>query len=205
MSYALLFIFSLILFFQPGHGENKETEGQLNKKSLIKKMKQGGLVLYFRHASTENDYADQVKADVNDGSTQRVLSEKGWHEAVLIGRAIRFFDIPVEKVISSEYFRAWQTAWLAFGEYEKNPDLNFLPYADFNEEQMEQMNKRITPYLSKKPKKHKNFVIVAHDDPFEAATGIYPEPQGVCFILEPKGGGKFQILGKIAPNEWMPW
>ena len=54
----------------------------LSKEAIIKRMQQGGLVLYFRHASTETDYADQVKADVNNGSTQRVLSEKGWHEAV---------------------------------------------------------------------------------------------------------------------------
>jgi hypothetical protein len=26
-------------------------------------------------------------------------------------------------------------------------------------------------------------VIVGHDDVFEAATGIYPEPQGVAYIL----------------------
>jgi phosphohistidine phosphatase SixA len=83
-------------------------------------MQKGGLVLYFRHASTEKDYADQVKADVNEGSTQRVLSEKGWYEAVHIGKAVRFYNIPVGKVISSEYFRAWQAAWLAFGQYQKN-------------------------------------------------------------------------------------
>ena len=81
-------------------------------------MQKGGLVMYFRHASTEKDYADQVKANVNDGSTQRVLSEKGWHEAVHIGDAVRFYKIPIGSV-TSEYFRAWQTAWLAFKKYEK--------------------------------------------------------------------------------------
>lgn len=158
--------------------------------------------MYFRHASTEKDYADQVNANVNDGSTQRVLSEKGWHEAVHIGNAIRFYNIPVGKVISSEYFRAWQTAWLAFGEYEKNADLNFLPFADFTDQQMAKMKKLVVPFLSTKPDQGKNTIIVAHDDPFEASTGIYPEPQGVCFILEPKGNGKFEILGQIAPGDW---
>jgi broad specificity phosphatase PhoE len=59
----------------------------LPKQALIERMQSGGLVLYIRHASTENDYADQVSANVNDGSTQRVLSEKGWHEAVQLGEA----------------------------------------------------------------------------------------------------------------------
>ena len=37
----------------------------LPKQALIERMQSGGLVLYIRHASTENDYADQVSANVN--------------------------------------------------------------------------------------------------------------------------------------------
>ncbi|MEM1058638.1 MAG: histidine phosphatase family protein [Verrucomicrobiota bacterium] len=176
----------------------------LPTEELIEKMQDGGLVLYIRHASTEKDYADQIKADVNDGSTQRVLSEKGWHEAVDIGNAFRFYRIPIDEVLSSEYFRAWQTAWLAFGEYQKNPDFNFLPFEEYNDEQVAEMKKRVTPYLSKKPPAGTNTVIVAHDDPFEAATGIYPEPMGILYVLEPQGEGKFTILGQIAPTDWKP-
>jgi len=174
----------------------------LPKDELIKRMQQGGLVIYIRHASTEKDYADQVTADVNDGSTQRVLSEKGWHEAVEIGNAFRFYQIPATNVSSSQYFRAWQTAWLAFGQYTKNPDFNFLPFEDYNEQQIAVMKKNITRYLSEIPDEGTNTVIVAHDDPFEAATGIYPEPQGVTFVVEPKGNGEFVVLGHIAADDW---
>ena len=118
---SLLFVLSIIIL-SPVLGR---VTNYLAKDELIKKMQSGGLVLYFRHASTEKDYADQVTADVNDGSTQRVLSEKGWKEAVHIGRAIKFHNIPVSQVLSSEYFRAWQTAWLAFEKYEKNQILTF--------------------------------------------------------------------------------
>jgi hypothetical protein len=47
-----------------------------------------------------------------------------------------------------------------------------------------------------------NTIIIAHDDPFEAVTGIYPEPMGVCFVIKPMGNGKFSILGKIGPQQW---
>jgi hypothetical protein len=57
------------------------------------------------------------------------------------------------------------------------------------------MKKRVVPYFSTKPEKGKNTVIVAHDDPFETATGIYPAPQGICYILEPKGKDAFKIIG----------
>ena len=109
-TFIFLSIFSLSILASVG----KEKK-YLPKDKLIQKMQNGGLVLYFRHASTEKDYADQINANVNDGSTQRVLSEKGWHEAVDIGRAIKYHKIPVSNVLTSEYFRAWQTAWLAFG------------------------------------------------------------------------------------------
>ena len=94
-SFITSIIFCLTLFTTLVIANPGTSKSFMSKEALIKKMKKGGLVLYFRHASTEKDYADQVKADVNDGSTQRVLSEKGWHEAVHIGNAIRFYNIQV--------------------------------------------------------------------------------------------------------------
>jgi hypothetical protein len=67
---------------------------------------------------------------------------------------------------------------------------------------MAEMKKRVLPYLSQKHGKKGNLVIVAHDDPFEAATGIYPEPMGICYVIQPLGLGKFKILGYITPENW---
>jgi len=88
-----------------------------------------------------------------------------------------------------------------FGSYSTNADLNFEPAEEFTEEQFSAMRERITPHMSKAPKKG-NTILVGHDDPFEAATGIYPEPMGIIFVLEPKGNGTFEILGSITPNSW---
>ena len=169
---------------------------------LVRELRQGGLVIYIRHASTERDYADQVLADVNNGATQRVLSEAGWHEAAHIGNAFRFYNIPVGKVYSSEYFRAWQTAWLAFGRYEKQARLNFLPFEDYTEAQTQEMRQRVLPLVSASPPAGVNTVIVAHDDPFEAVTGIYPEPMGIAYVLRPLGDKGIEVLGRIAPDGW---
>ena len=49
-------------------------------KQLIEKMQKGGLVIYIRHASTEKDYADQVSANVNDGSTPVSYTHLRAHE-----------------------------------------------------------------------------------------------------------------------------
>ena len=48
----------------------------------------------------------------------------------------------------------------------------------------------------------KNTIIVAHDDPFESATGIYPELMGISYIIQPRGENRFEILGAIKATEW---
>jgi len=170
-------------------------------EELTSQLRKGGLVIYVRHASTEKDYADQVKADPSNCSTQRTLSEQGWREAELIGSSLSVLNVPVGTVYSSEYCRAWQTAKIAFGSYVKKAELNFEPAEDFTPEQMAAMKERVRPMLSSTPAAGTNTVIVGHDDPFEAATGIYPEPQGVAYVVRPKDGG-FDIVGKIAPKDW---
>lgn len=176
------------------------TLSQAADTALLSALKEGGYVIYIRHAMTETDYADQVAAVLGDCATQRVLSEDGWDQAKSIGSAIRAHDIPVGDVISSEYCRAWQTADLAFGAYRKNAALNFAPSDPYTDEEVARMKVAVTPLLSAVPVKG-NLVIVAHDDPFEAATGIYPEPQGVAYVILPKGDG-FEILGRIGPDDW---
>jgi hypothetical protein len=49
-----------------------------------------------------------------------------------------------------------------------------------------------------------NTVIVGHDDPFEAATGHYPEPQGKLVVIRPDGTGGFTLVGGIDPGFWQP-
>ncbi len=106
------------------------------------------------------------------------------------------------EVYSSEYCRAWQTAQLAFGTYQKDPDLNFYPAEEYTDEQFDQMRQAVLPFLSTVPEEGVNTVVVGHDDVFEAGTGIYPEPQGIAYVLKPKGDGEFEILANMLPEDW---
>jgi phosphohistidine phosphatase SixA len=170
--------------------------------TLVAGLREGGHVVYIRHASTETDYADQVTAVPGDCSTQRMLSADGWAEAKALGRAFVRLGIPVGPVLSSEYCRAWQTADLAFGRFDMTPALNFAPSEDYTAEELQLMRSRLEPLLANPPPTGTNTVIVGHDDPFEAATGIYPEPMGVTFVLRPDGKGGYSVLGRIAPDDW---
>lgn len=168
---------------------------------LLDALRQGGLVLYIRHAQTEQDYADQVTADPLDCATQRVLSRVGWAQARAIGAGIARQGIPVGEVLASQYCRAWQTADLAFGGHAEDPALNFEPAEDYTEAQVAAMRDRVLPLLLAEVPAGTNRVIVGHDDPFEAATGIYPDPQDVTYVLR-AADGAVEILGAIGPDGW---
>jgi broad specificity phosphatase PhoE len=183
-------------------GQETAFEDKLSGAQLLATLKAGGNVIFIRHAATEKDFADQVSAVMGDCSTQRTLSEAGWQQARAIGQAFDQLQIPVGEIYSSEYCRAWQTADLAFGDYRKTPDLNFEPAEDYSDEQIAAMRARMTPHLAAKPRDGVNTVLVGHDDPFEAATGIYPAPMGVAFVVRPDGPGGFTIVADIVAEEW---
>ena len=183
-------------------GEGGDFQDTLGGAELRQALQAGGYVIYFRHAQTEQDYADQVSAVMGDCSTQRMLSEAGWRQARVIGAAFEAMAIPVGEVYASEYCRAWQTADLAFGQHQKDPALNFEPAEDYTDAQVAQMRDNVMPFLTTVPAPGTNTVVVGHDDVFDAATGIYPEPQGVAFVVKPDGQGGFDLVANLRPEEW---
>ncbi|MGB3301023.1 MAG: histidine phosphatase family protein [Phormidesmis sp.] len=190
--------------YSAGEQANADFEDKLSGAELLSALKEGGHVIYFRHGKTNKDYADQADANMklDDCETQRKLSPEGIEESEEIGASFTAKEIPVGKVISSEYCRAWQTADLAFGKYERNAKLNFLPFEDYTDAQVEEMKANVTPFLTEVPEAGTNTVIVGHDDIFEAATGIYPDPQGIAYVLTPDGKGSFTLVANVLPEEW---
>jgi broad specificity phosphatase PhoE len=174
----------------------------LKGPALLQALRQGGYVVFFRHVRTEKDEADQISAKMGDCATQRMLSEAGWRDARAIGGAFARLAIPVGDVVASEYCRAWQTADLAFGRYVKNPALNFEPAEKYTASQNAAMRARMRALLAAPPPAGKNTVLVGHDDPFQAATGIYPEPMGVAYVTRPDGRGGFAIRAKVDIADW---
>ena len=181
------------------------SELSIEKSTLLDSIKDGGYVIYIRHATTERDYADQADPlmSLDDCSSQRKLSNQGMEESHGIGIAFASKEIPVGDIIVSEYCRSWKTANLAFGRWSrKDSRLNFLPYEDYTEDHIELMKKNVMPLLTRPPLPGTNTVIIGHDDPFEAATGLYPEPQGIAYILQPDEEKRFKIIARVLPSEW---
>mgnify|MGYP001162218314 FL=1 len=194
-----------------GEQNNKDFVNTVDDKALVSALRDGGHVIYIRHAKTTKDWGDQVspELDLADCSTQRRLSDEGKADAKTIGEGIKAAGIPVGDVISSDYCRAYNTADLAFGTYTKNSDLNFLPCVECTPEDYKNYAKRVAPLMSAKPEDGKNTFLVGHDDPFQGVTmpvvptnGIYPAPMGVAYVAKPLGDGNFELVAKILPNQW---
>ncbi len=187
------------------YGNGDSFVNKVSDAVLLNALRQGGHIIYIRHAQTDRDYADQAdpKLDLTNCGTQRTLSDKGWEQAKNIGAGFRAAKIPVGTVIASDYCRAWQTADLAFGTFKRNSALNFVKSEEYNAAQRLQMKTAVMPLLTAMPKAGTNTVIVGHDDVFDSATGIYPKPQGMAYILKPDGRGKFEILAKMPAEGWM--
>jgi phosphohistidine phosphatase SixA len=186
-----------------GEYNNSSFSNKMGKKKLLRKLQSGGMVIYLRHATTEVDYADQADPDMslNDCSTQRMLNDQGKAEAAAIGAGFEANDIIIGKIITSKYCRAKDTATIAFGEFDKvDKNLNFLPFEDYTDKQLDKYHDRVAPMLSNGVEKG-NKVIVGHDDPFEGTTNIYPDPQGTAYVLDPQGDS-FEIIAKLQPNDW---
>ena len=189
---------------------DKRTSGlasdrRIGKSSLLASLKDGGYIIYFRHATTEKDYADQADPlmRLDDCNSQRKLSTQGINESYEIGKAFASKGIPVGEIIVSEYCRSWKTANFAFGEWtQKDSRLNFLPYENYTEDHIALMKKNVMPLLTRSPLPGTNTIIIGHDDIFEAATGIYPEPQGIAYILQNEGKNSFKIITSVLPSEW---
>ena len=183
----------------------KSSVNKIDGSVLLESLKSGGYIIYFRHATTEKDYADQADPlmRLDDCNSQRKLSIQGVRESYDIGIAFVSKKIPVGRIIVSEYCRSWKTANYAFGEWtQKDSRLNFLPYEDYTKDLVALMKKNVTPLLTQTPLSGTNTVIIGHDDIFEAATGIYPKPQGIAYILRPDGKGAFEIIANLLPSEW---
>ena len=179
---------------------NTNNSALLPTDQLSQKLKQGGYILYFRHAATDHSIDDQHPVDLTNCATQRNLSEQGINQAKLIGKEVKTLGIKIGDVASSPYCRCRDTAQLAFGKYRIDEDLYFSISAQ--PEERLRITNSLRRMLTVAPDAGHNNIIVSHVSNLREATGVWPKPEGVAWIIQPKGDKGYQVLGKITPTDW---
>src|SRR5262245_48518502 len=92
--------------------------------NLSQALRAGGFVIVVRHGATFPDQADTDPLNFDNIAAQRNLNDKGKALANDFGDAVRRAGIPVGKVFTSKYNRAYETAVVAgFKDIEKTADL----------------------------------------------------------------------------------
>src|SRR5206468_2359387 len=87
----------------------------LSGPTLLAALRGGGLIVYFRHTSTDFGQNDEQMTGYEDCARQRNLTDRGRAEAQQIGDAIKHLAIPFGDVLASPFCRTLETARLIFG------------------------------------------------------------------------------------------
>ena len=84
---------------------------------IIKDLKKGGNIIFIRHAIAPGG-GDPENFRLDDCSTQRNLDSQGIEQSKKVGLFFQQNNIPIDKVLSSEWCRCKDTAKFAFKDYE---------------------------------------------------------------------------------------
>lgn len=163
----------------------------------------GGYVIIMRHGATHPDQADTDPFNLANVDKQRQLNDAGRARSKEIGEAVKKLGIPVGKVVSSQYFRAIETARLAFGTAEPTADVSeggqiVTPIEN---------NRRAAALkkLAATAMPGTNVVVVTHRPNILDAFGkdLFDMREGEAVIVKPDGAGGYRIVARVQADEWV--
>jgi phosphohistidine phosphatase SixA len=172
-------------------------------KDIAQALRAGGLVLVVRHGATFPDKADTDPLNFDNIAAQRNLNDKGKALAKAFGDAVRQAGIPIGKVYTSKYNRAYETAVIAgFQNVEKIVDLTeggLIVTPNENNRRSEAFRKM----LAVAPTDHTNTVLVTHQPNIVAALGKdwFDVKEGETSVFRPTDGG-YKLVARIQMDEW---
>ena len=172
-------------------------------KELATSLRAGGMVIVLRHGATYPDQADTDPLNPDNVAAQRHLNDKGKALAKAFGEAFRQIGIPVSKVVTSKFHRAYETAVLAgFTDIEKTFDLTeggLVVSPNENNRRAEALRKM----LDVVPKAGTNTVLVTHKPNIIDALGKdwFDVKEGEASVFRPENGS-YRLVARVQMEEW---
>src|SRR5580658_658933 len=171
--------------------------------NVVAALRTGGIVIVVRHGATFPDQADTDPLNFDDIAAQRNLNDKGKALAKAFGVAIRQAGVPVGKVYTSKYNRAYETAVIAgFDNIEKTIDLTeggLIVSPNENNRRAAAFRKM----LAVAPKDRTNTILITHQPNIVAALGKdwFDVKEGETSIFRPADGG-YKLVARVQMDEW---
>lgn len=172
-------------------------------KDIAQALRAGDLVIVVRHGATFPDQADTDPLNFDNIAAQRNLDDKGKALAKSFGDALRRAGVPIGKVYTSKYNRAYETAVIAgFKDIEKTTDLTeggLVVSPNENSRRAEAFRKM----LATAPKAHSNTILITHQPNIVAALGKdwFDVKEGEASIFRP-ADGSYKLVGRVQMEDW---
>jgi len=176
---------------------------QADDTDIARALRGGGLVMVVRHGATFPDQADTDPLNFDNIAAQRNLNDKGKALAKAFGDALRQAEIPIGKVYTSKYNRAYETAVIAgFQDIEKTTDVTeggLIVSPNENARRAEAFRKM----LAMAPAPHTNTMIITHQPNIVAALGKdwFDVREGEASIFRP-ADGSYKLVARVQMDEW---
>jgi broad specificity phosphatase PhoE len=170
---------------------------------IAQALRVGGLLVVVRHGATFPDQADTDPLNFENVAAQRNLNDKGKTLAKAFGDALRQVGIPVGKVYTSKYNRAYETAVIAgFKDIEKTADLTeggLVVSPNENNRRIDAFHKMI----GTAPKPGTNTILITHKPNIIDALGKdwFDVKEGEASIFRP-ANGSYKLLARVQMDEW---
>jgi broad specificity phosphatase PhoE len=172
-------------------------------KALATALRAGGLVILVRHGATFADQADTDPFNFDNISAQRNLNDNGKALARTFGEALRQAGVPVGKVYTSKFNRAYETATIAgFTDIEKTADLTeggLVVTPNENNRRADALRK----LLATAPKPGTNTVLITHKPNILDALGKdwFDVKEGEASIFRPENG-RYVLVARLQMADW---
>jgi broad specificity phosphatase PhoE len=170
---------------------------------VVRALRAGGLVIAVRHGATFPDQADTDPFNFDNIAAQRNLNDKGKALAKAFGDALRAAAIPLGKVYTSKFNRAYETAVIAgFKDIEKTADLTeggLVVSPNENNRRAEAFRK----LLGAAPAPGTNTVLITHKPNIVDALGKdwFDVKEGEASIFRPENGS-YKLVARVQMDEW---
>jgi broad specificity phosphatase PhoE len=165
----------------------------LEGAALVRALREGGLVIYFRHTATDFSKNDRDMRDYDDCANQRPLNEQGRADARAIGQRIAALKLPIGVVKASPMCRTMEHARLMLGAATPTTTMRELSAPGEYLGLKRLLSARVPPGI--------NRWMVGHGTPFRAVAGPPHLAEGEAIVLKPDGES-WTVLARLAVNDW---
>jgi len=194
---ALVLLAALPAWTQESSGRSSLPQSELSSRQLLAELRQGGYVLYFRHAATDFSQNDEKMKSYEDCATQRNLVDRGRADARAAGTTIRELKIPIGRVLASPFCRTVETAQLLFGRAEKMSEVRGGHAVPSGSDRYAELRKILATPVSPGA----NVIVVSHGNPFVSVAGPPYLAEGEAAVVKPLGQD-FRIVARVRVDGW---